>query len=141
MAVLLNQKLRGIGIFRTLFYMPYIVPQVAAALIWMWMLQLRYGIVNTILRAGGIQGPNWLGNPDWVVPSLAIISLWGVGGSAVIYLAGLQNIPAQYYEAATVDGANLLQRFRHITLPLLTPTIFFQLILGLIAVFQTFTPA
>jgi multiple sugar transport system permease protein len=141
MAVILNQKIRGIGIFRTLFYMPYIVPQVAAALIWMWMLQQRYGIVNTMLRWGGIEGPNWLGNPSYIIPSLIFISLWGVGGSAVIYLAGLQNIPAQFYEAATVDGANRLQQFRSITLPLLSPTIFFQLVLGLIGVFQTFTPA
>jgi multiple sugar transport system permease protein len=141
MAVLLNQKLRGIGVFRTLYYMPSIVPQVAAALVWVWMLNARYGMVNTLLRSGGITGPNWLGSPDYVLPSLIMISLWGVGGSAVIYLAGLQNIPEQFYEAATVDGANKVQKFLRITLPLLSPTIFFQLVLGLIGVFQTFTPA
>jgi multiple sugar transport system permease protein len=141
LAMLMNQKLRGIGIFRTLFYMPYVVPQVAAALVWVWMLNARYGVVNTIMSWFGVDGPNWLGSPSYVLPSLVIISLWGVGGSAVIYLAGLQNIPQVYYEAATVDGANAWQKFSKITLPLLSPTIFFQLVLGLIGVFQTFTPA
>lgn len=141
LAMLMNQKLRGIGIFRTLFYMPYVVPQVAAALVWVWMLNARYGVVNTIMGWFGVDGPNWLGSPAYVLPSLVIISLWGVGGSAVIYLAGLQNIPQVYYEAATVDGANAWQKFFKITLPLLSPTIFFQLVLGLIGVFQTFTPA
>jgi multiple sugar transport system permease protein len=141
LAVLMNQKLRGIGIFRTLFYMPYVVPQVAAALVWVWMLNARYGVVNTVLSWIGITGPNWLGNPNFVMPSFIIIALWGVGGSAVIYLAGLQNIPATFYEAATVDGANGVQKFFRITLPLLSPTIFFQVVLGLIGVFQTFTPA
>jgi multiple sugar transport system permease protein len=141
LAVLMNQKLRGIGIFRTLFYMPYVVPQVAAALVWVWMLNARYGVVNTVLGWVGITGPNWMGNPDFVMPSFIIIALWGVGGSAVIYLAGLQNIPETFYEAATVDGANGFQKFWRITLPLLSPTIFFQVVLGLIGVFQTFTPA
>lgn len=141
LAVLMNQKLRGIGIFRTLFYMPYVVPQVAATLVWVWMLNQRYGVVNTVLGWVGVDGPNWLGSPNFVLPSFIIISLWGVGGSAVIYLAGLQNIPQTYYEAATVDGANSIQKFFRITLPLLSPTIFFQVVLGLIGVFQTFTPA
>src|SRR5712692_1548060 len=137
LAVLLNQKLRGISIFRTLFYTPSIVPQVAGALIWVWMLNARYGMLNTILRSVGVKGPNWLTNPDWVLPSLILIGLWGVGSDAVIFLAGLQNIPAQFYEAATVDGANTVQKFLRITLPLLSPTIFFQFVLGLIGVFQT----
>ncbi len=141
LAVLMNLKLRGIGLFRTLFYMPSVVPQVAAALVWVWMLNQRYGVVNTLLKNVGVQGPNWLGSPSYVLPSLIIIALWGVGGSAIIYLAGLQNIPEVLYEAATVDGANFLQKFFRITLPLLSPTIFFQLVLGLIGVFQTFTPA
>lgn len=141
LAVLMNQKLRGIGVFRTLFYMPSVVPQVAAALVWVWMLNQRYGVINTLLNNVGIAGPNWLGSPQYILPSLILIALWGVGGSAIIYLAGLQNIPEVLYEAATVDGANALQKFVRITLPLLTPTIFFQLVLGLIGVFQTFTPA
>jgi multiple sugar transport system permease protein len=141
LALLMNQKLRGIGIFRTLYYMPYVVPQVAAALVWIWMLNTRYGVVNTILGWVGIDGPNWLGSPAYILSSLTIIALWGVGGSSVIYLAGLQNIPEVYYEAATVDGANAIQKFLRITLPMLSPTIFFQVVLGLIGVFQTFTPA
>ena len=141
LAVLMNLKLKGIGIFRTLFYMPSVVPQVAAALVWVWMLNARYGVVNTLLDGAGVDGPNWLGSPQYVLPSLILIALWGVGGSAIIYLAGLQNIPQVLYEAATVDGANSFQKFFRITLPLLTPTIFFQLVLGLIGVFQTFTPA
>jgi multiple sugar transport system permease protein len=141
LAVLMNQKLKGIGIFRTLFYMPSVVPQVAAALVWVWMLNARYGVVNTVISWFGAEGPNWLGSPQYVLPSLIIIALWGVGGTAIIYLAGLQNIPETYYEAAIVDGANAFQRFTRITLPLLSPTIFFQLVLGLIGVFQTFTPA
>ena len=105
------------------------------------MLSARYGAVNTVLGYTGIEGPRWLQDPDYVLTSIIIMSLWGVGGSAVIYLAGLQNIPSQLYDAAEIDGAGRLRRFRHITLPMLTPTIFFQLILGLIGVFQTFTPA
>ncbi|MEP7291500.1 MAG: sugar ABC transporter permease [Chloroflexota bacterium] len=141
LAVLMNQKLRGIGIFRTLYYMPYVVPQVAAALVWVWMLSARYGVVNTIMGWFGVTGPNWLGNPPYVLPSMIMIALWGVGGSSIIYLAGLQNIPASFYEAARVDGANRWQSFIKITLPMLSPTIFFQVVLGLIGVFQTFTPA
>lgn len=141
LAVLMNQKLRGIGIFRTLFYMPSVVPQVAAALVWVWMLNQRYGVINTLLNQVGVDGPNWLGSPHYVLPSLILIALWGIGGSAIIYLAGLQNIPDVLYEAATVDGANIFQKFFRITLPMLSPTIFFQLVLGLIGVFQTFTPA
>jgi multiple sugar transport system permease protein len=141
LALLMNRKLRGIGIFRTLYYMPSVVPQVAAALVWVWMLNARYGVVNTLLGSVGVDGPNWLGNPQYILPSLTMIALWGIGGSAIIYLAGLQNIPNVMYEAATVDGANSFQKLRRITLPLLSPTIFFQLVLGLIGVFQTFTPA
>ena len=111
LAVLMNQKLKGIGIFRTLFYMPSVVPQVAAALVWVWMLNQRYGVINTLLDGAGVKGPNWLGNPQFVLPSLILIALWGIGGSAIIYLAGLQNIPETLYEAARVDGANAFQRF------------------------------
>lgn len=140
-AVVLNQKLRGIGLFRSMYYMPYVVPKVAASLVWVWVLNPRYGLLNTILSSVGITGPNWLGDPDFVLPSIIIMALWGVGGSAVIYLAGLQNIPEQLYEAATVDGAGAWQKFFRITLPMLSPTIFFQLVLGTIGAFQTFTPA
>ena len=140
-AVVLNQKLRGIGLFRTMYYMPYIVPKVASSLVWVWVLNPRYGLVNMMLSWIGIDGPRWLSDPTWVLPSIILMSLWGVGGSAVIYLAGLQNVPDQLYEAASVDGANRVQKFVRITLPMLSPTIFFQVVLGLIGTFQTFTPA
>ncbi|MFW5691628.1 MAG: carbohydrate ABC transporter permease [Chloroflexota bacterium] len=138
LALLMNRKVRGIGIFRTLYYMPSVVPQVAAALVWVWMLNARYGAINTLLGQVGVDGPNWLSNPGYVLPSLTMIALWGVGGSAIIYLAGLQNIPDVMYEAATVDGANPWQKLWYITLPLLTPTMFFVLITLLINYFQMF---
>ena len=138
-AVALNAKVRCIGLFRTLFYLPSVAPSIAAALVWVWMLNPRYGLINTGLSQIGIAGPNWFRNPDTALYGIMLISLWGVGGSAVIYLAGLQNIPQHLYEAAQVDGANTWRQFWHITLPTLTPTIFFQLVIGLIGVFQTFT--
>lgn len=138
-AMALNAKVKGVGIFRALFYMPYIAPQIAATLIWMWMLNPRYGLINAVLKWIGIEGPNWLQDPKTALYGIIMISLWGVGGGAVIYLAGLQNIPPQLYDAAKVDGANAWQQFRHVTIPMLTPTIFFQLVVELIGVFQTFT--
>jgi multiple sugar transport system permease protein len=139
LAVLLNTPARGVGLFRTLYYLPYVVPSVAAVLIWVWIFNPHYGLLNSILGWIGIEGPNWLGDPSWALYSLMMVGLWGLGGDAVIYLAGLQNIPRVLYEAAEIDGANGWQRFRHITLPMLSPTLFFQIVLGLIGVFQTFT--
>lgn len=140
-ALALNAKVKGVGLFRTVFYMPYIAPQIAATLVWMWVLNPRYGLLNTALRWFGIEGPNWFRDPKTALYGIVMISLWGVGGSAVIYLAGLQNIPQRLYDAARVDGANTWHQFRHVTLPMLTPTIFFQLVVELIGVFQTFTPS
>jgi multiple sugar transport system permease protein len=139
MAQALNSKVRGVGLFRTLLYLPSVVPSVAATLVWVWVLNGRYGLLNTILGWFGIEGPDWFRDPQAALYGIAIIGLWGVGGSAIIYLAGLQNIPTHLYEAARVDGANSTQQFWFITLPMLTPTIFFQLVVGLIGVFQTFT--
>jgi len=139
MAMALNSKLKGVSVFRTMFYLPYVVPGIAATLIWVWILNPRFGLLNTVLGWIGMEGPNWLGNPNTALYGIIMISLWGVGGSAIIYLAGLQNIPDHLYEAATVDGASAAQKFRHITIPMLTPVIFFQLIIALIGVFQTFT--
>ena len=140
-AVALDVKVRGVGIFRTLFYLPYVAPSIAATLVWVWVLNSRYGLVNTLLGMIGIQGPNWFNDPKTALYGIVIISLWGLGGSAVIYLAGLQNIPQHLYEAARVDGANGWQQFRHVTLPMLSPIIFYQVVIGLIGVFQTFTSA
>ncbi|MGH2541981.1 MAG: carbohydrate ABC transporter permease [Ardenticatenaceae bacterium] len=138
-ALALNLKLRGIGLFRTLFYLPSVAPQIAATLVFVWILNPRYGLLNTVLGWVGLEGPNWFQDPRTALYGLILISLWGVGGSVVIYLAGLQNIPEHLYEAARVDGANAWQQFWYITLPMLSPIIFFQLVLGLIGVFQTFT--
>ncbi|KAA3659365.1 MAG: sugar ABC transporter permease [Chloroflexi bacterium] len=139
MAMALNVKLPGVGIFRTLLYLPYVVPSIAATLVWVWVLNQRFGLLNTILSYVGIEGPNWFGDPSTALYGIVMIGVWGVGGSAVIYLAGLQNIPEHLYEAAVVDGANGWQKFRHVTIPMLSPTIFYQLVIGLIGVFQTFT--
>ncbi len=140
-AMALNVKVKAVGLFRALFYLPYVAPQIAATLIWMWVLNPRYGLLNTILGWVGIEGPNWFHDPNTAIYGIIMIALWGVGGSAVIYLAGLQNIPETLYEAAQIDGANSWQQFWKVTIPMLSPTIFFQLTVELIGVFQTFTPA
>lgn len=141
LALLLNMKVRGQAIFRTIFYLPSVVPAVANAVVFTWILNPEIGLVNGILRIFGLEGPAWLTDTKWALWSLIFMSLWGVGGSMVIYLAGLQDIPAHLYEAATLDGANAYQRLRKVTLPLLTPVIFFNLVMGIIGSFQYFTEA
>jgi multiple sugar transport system permease protein len=140
LALLLNLPVKGIRLLRTLFYVPAVLSGVAVALMWMWVLQPDYGAVNSALALAGItQGPGWFWDPFWALPSVVLMSLWRSGATnAVIYLAGLQNISPHLYEAARVDGANAWRRFWAITLPLLTPTIFFQLVTGLIDAFQVF---
>jgi len=138
LSLLLNQKLRGMNFYRTLFYLPSILPAVAVTLLWTWMFNSDFGLINWFLSLLGIEGPHWFQSPRWVLPGLTIMSLWGVGGGAVIYLAGLQNINPQLYEAAEIDGASLWARFWRITLPLLSPTIFFQLVMSLIGTLQAF---
>jgi multiple sugar transport system permease protein len=141
LALLLNIKLRGMDFYRTVFYIPAVISGVAVSLMWMWLLQPDTGVINTMLHFAGIEGPKWFWDKDWALPSVALMSVWKVGGSAIIYLAGLQNIPAHLYEAAEIDGANRWNRFWRITLPLLTPTIFFQLIIEMIDSFKVFTEA
>jgi len=138
LALLLNTKIRGQGIYRTLFFIPSLVPAVATTIIWLWLLNPQFGLVNYWLEQIGISGPPWLGDEHWSKPSLILMSLWGVGQAIVIYLAGLQDIPQDYYDAAEVDGANTLRKLRHITLPLMTPVIFFNLIMGVIGTMQNF---
>lgn len=138
-AMLLNKKVKLQGFFRTLYFLPSVVPAVAAALLWRWFLNPDYGPVNEFLWQLGINGPGWLADPTWSKPALILASLWGVGGSMVIYLAGLQNVPTPLYEAADLDGANRWQRFRYVTLPMLSPVILFNLIMGIITSFQAFT--
>jgi multiple sugar transport system permease protein len=139
LSILLNQKLRGMHLFRTLFYLPSVVAGVATAALWLWIFNPIYGLLNVLLGKVGIAGPAWLSDPAWVLYAVVIMSLWGVGGNAVIYLAGLQNIPAHLYEAASIDGAGRLSQFRWITVPLISPTILFLLVTGIIGSFQTFT--
>jgi multiple sugar transport system permease protein len=141
LALLLNLKVPGMNIFRTVFYIPAVISGVAVSLMWIWLLQPDTGVVNTLLGFAGIQGPKWFWDPQWALASIALMSVWRVGGAAIIYLAGLQNVPVQLYEAAEMDGANAWYRFWRITLPLLTPTIFFQLIIELIDSFKVFTEA
>lgn len=141
LSLLLNLSLRGMNFFRTVFYIPAVISGVAVSLMWMWLLQPDTGVVNTLLDMVGIKGPGWFWDPVWALPSVALMSVWGVGGMAIIYLAGLQNIPPHLYEAAMLDGAGAVGRFWRVTLPLLTPTIFFLLVIELIDAFKIFTQA
>jgi multiple sugar transport system permease protein len=138
-ALLLNQDFPGRSVWRMLYYLPSVVTGVAVAILWSWIFNPRIGLLNSALKTVGIQGPKWIFSEQWAVPSLIIMSMWGVGGNMLLYLAGLQGIPTALYEAAKIDGANTVQRFRHITLPMLSPTIFFTLIMGVIGTFQFFT--
>ena len=140
-ALLLNLKIRGIAVWRTFFYLPSIVPLVAASVLWIWIFNPEGGLINLILRGVGIGGPLWLQAPQWSKPALIIMGLWGAGGGMIIWLAGLKGINEQLYEAVAIDGANTWQKFVHITLPQLTPYIFFNLIMGLIGTFQIFSQA
>ncbi len=138
-AVILNQKLRGVLFFRAAFFTPVVSAWVAVALLWKWIFNPKFGIVNYLLGLVGIQGPAWLFDPQWAMPAIIITSVWkDIGFVTVMFLAGLQGIPEEYYDAAAIDGAGGWQRFRYITLPLLSPTTFFALIISLINSFQVF---
>jgi multiple sugar transport system permease protein len=142
LSLLLNLRLPGMYLFRTILYLPAVLSGVAVAVLWLSLLNADNGAINGILRGIGVSNPpRWLSSPTWAVPAVVLMGLWGVGGSAIIYLAGLQNIPPQLYEAAVIDGAGPWQRFRHVTLPMLTPTLLFTLITSLIGAFQVFEPA
>lgn len=141
-ALLLNQKVRGLSIYRTVFYLPSIVPVVATSVLWMWIFNSEVGLIDVALRHLGVaEPPAWLTNPVWSKPALLIMGLWGVGGGMVIYLAALQNVPQALYEAASIDGAGMLNRFRNVTLPMITPVILFNVMMDLIGSFQYFTQA
>ncbi len=139
MALLLNQKVRGQAVYRTLYYIPSIVPAVASAALWLYVLQPQWGLFNALLEAIGIPGPGWLASEVWSKPAIIMLMVWSSGGNMIIYLAGLQDIAKEYYEAAQIDGANGWGQFMHITLPLMTPTIFFTVIMGIIGTFQVFS--
>lgn len=139
LAVLLNYKLRGMSWFRTIFYLPTIVPVVASCILWLWILNPQFGLLNVFLAKLGIAGPGWLADENWSKPSLILMSTWAVGGSMIIFLAGLQGIPRRLYEAAELDGANWWRKLISVTVPMLSPAIFFNMIMGIIGSFQVFT--
>jgi multiple sugar transport system permease protein len=151
LALLLNQKVKGLAFFRTLFYVPSVLPVVASSVLWMWLLNAQHGMVNQLLELLGIEKLlsllgiktplGWLADPAWSKPALVLMSLWGVGNATVIFLAGLQNVPSELYEAAELDGASPWQKTRNVTLPMVSPQILFMMVMGLIGAVQYFTQA
>ena len=140
-AMMLNTNLRGTRVFRTIFYLPAIISGVVIAILWLWIYNPDYGIINGFLRLLGIEGPQWIYGADWALPSLIIMSLWGIGSNMVLYLAGLQGISTEFYEAASIDGAGFWSKFFNITLPGISPVLLFTLLTGIINALQTFTQA
>ena len=143
LATLLNRGLKGSNVYRTMFFIPHLVPAVATAMVWTWLLNPSLGPVNTALRYVGIEGPGWLTRKEWALPSIIIMNLWsGIGGNGMlIFLASLQSVPQSLLEAAEIDGAGRWSKFRHVTLPLISPTILFNLVLGVIGALKVFTSA
>lgn len=137
-AVMLNQQIQARPLFRTIYFLPSLVPVVASAMIWLWILNGKYGILNYLLGLVGLQGPEWLADELWTKPSLILMSVWGVGGSMVIYLAALQDVPRELYESALIDGASAWHKFVHVTIPMISPVIYFNLIMGIIGALQVF---
>ncbi len=138
LAVLMNEKVRGLAFFRACLFMPTVVPLVAAGVVWLWLLNPKFGLLSYVFHALGLAMPGLLDSPSWALGSLVLVSLWFVGSPMVIYLAGLQDIPEQLYEAAMLDGANSLRRFWHVTLPGLSPVILFNVIINIIGALQIF---
>ncbi len=140
-ALLLNLNVPGLSIWRAIYYLPSVIAGVAVAVLWQYVLNPRFGVLNWALSLVGIKGPGWLADPNWALSSLAIMSLWGAGGGMILYLAALQSVPTALYDAAKIDGANAWHRLRHVTLPMISPVIFFNLVMGTIGTFQYFTNA
>ena len=141
-AILMNQRIPAMNLFRTIYYLPAVVSGVAVAMLWQLIFNARWGVLNNLLqRLSGIKGPSWLLDERWVLPAFVLMSIWGIGGGMVIYLAGLQSVPTELYEAAELDGAGPFERFGHVTLPWISPVIFFNLVMGIIGSFQVFTNA
>jgi multiple sugar transport system permease protein len=139
LALLLNAKVKGLALYRTIFFIPSIVPPVSLAVLWLFLFRGEDGLVNVALSSLGIPGPNWLASASWTKPALVLMSLWGVGNAVVIYLAGLQNVPQALYEASDLDGASGWQKTWNVTLPMISPVIQFNMVMGLIGTFQVFT--
>jgi multiple sugar transport system permease protein len=141
LALLLNTKVKGLAFYRTIFFLPSLMPVVAGSILWMWMYNGESGIINSGLESIGIQGPSWLADPSWSKPAIIIMAVWSAGNTMVIFLAGLQDVPMSVYEAAIIDGANWLQRLINVTIPMISPVIYFNVIMGIIGGFQVFTQA
>ena len=141
LALLVNRGLRGVSVFRSIYYLPSIIPIVSTSLMWMWIFNLKWGALNNVLRFVGIKPIPWLGTELWAKPALVLMSLWWVGGNMIIYLASLKDVPVELYEAAEVDGANAWSKFWRITLPMISPTILFTVTMGIIGSFQVFAQA
>lgn len=141
LALLLNQNIRGQAVYRTIIFLPSLVPVVASSMLWLWLFNAKLGLINGLLARINIEGPSWLTDPQWAMPSLILMSLWGAGNAVVIYLAGLQDVPRELYEAADIDGADSWNRLWNVTLPMISPVIFFNLIMGIIASIQVFATA
>jgi multiple sugar transport system permease protein len=139
-ALLVNVNVRGIAFFRMLFYLPSIVPLVVNAVLWLWIFNSELGLLNGLLNWFGLPKVLWFQDSNWSMPALILMSQWGIGGAMMIFLAGLQGIPQHLYEAAEIDGANYWARFRHVTIPMMSPVLFFNLVIGLIGALQTFVP-
>lgn len=140
-AMLLNQKVRGQSIFRTVYYLPSVVPAVAGAVLWLWLFNPNFGLLNYILSIFGLPPLMWIYDEIQVVPSFIVMSIWAMGGTMLIFLAGLQGVPNSLFEAIEIDGGNWWDKFRHITVPMMTPVIFFNLVMGVIGSFQIFNQA
>ena len=140
-AILLNLKVRGQSFYRVVYFLPSIVPTVAGTILFLWLLNPQVGLVNTLLAKIGIEGPNWMADPNWSKPALILLGLWGMGGTIVIYLSGLQDVPVSLLEAAELDGANWFQRLWYVTIPMVSPITLFILITGMIGMFQYFAQA
>lgn len=139
LAMLLNSKVRGLAFYRTIFFLPSLVPMVSLAVLWLWMFNSEHGLVNQTLRAIGLPAPNWLTDPNVSKLALVLMGVWGVGNAMIIVLAGLQDVPQALYEAAELDGANGWRKTRHVTLPMISPVILFNLVMGIIGTLQIFT--
>ena len=141
LALSLNVKVRGMSAYRTIYFLPTLVPSVALAILWLWLFNPQYGLLNELLNIFGLPPLGWVADPKTAMPSMVIMGLWTVGQTVIIFLAGLQDVPVHLYEAAEIDGAGTMQKVFNVTIPLMTPVILFNLLVGIIASFQTFTQA
>jgi multiple sugar transport system permease protein len=141
LAILLNSKVKGLAFYRTVFFLPSLMPLVATCMLWSFMYKSEGGVINTLLQKIGVTGPAWFADPNWSKPALVFMAAWGAGNAMVIFLAGLQDVPTSLYEASIIDGANWLQRLIHVTLPMISPVIYFNVVMGIIGAFQAFAQA